>query len=83
MTIDINKNNNDKVIELVPEMLNLLGCNKENFIKLMEKMNYKSSSKDQAVYFRYNLKRKIKKIDKNKNINNDNPFNILKEMRLK
>ena len=46
-------------IKLVPEMLNLLGCNKENFIKLMEKMNYKSFSKDQAVYFRYNLKRKL------------------------
>ena len=83
MTIDINKNNNDKETKLIPDMLNLLGCNKENFIKLMEKMNYKSSSKNQAVYFRYNLKRKLKKIDKNKNINNDNPFNILKEMRLK
>ena len=63
-------------------MLNLLGCNKENFIKLMEKMNYKSFSKDQAVYFRYNLKRKLKKINKNKNINNDNPFNILREIRI-
>ena len=49
----------------------------------MEKMNYKSFSKNQSVYFKYNLKRKFNRIDKNKNINDDNPFNILKEMRLK
>ena len=83
MIIDINKNNKDKEIKLVPEMLNLLGCNKENFIKLMKKMNYKPSSKNETVFFKYNLKRKLNKIDKNKNINDDNPFNILKEMRLK
>jgi len=83
MIIDINKNNKDMEIKLVPEMLNLLGCNKENFIKLMKKMNYKSYSKNETVYFKYNLKRKLNKIYKNKNINDDNPFNILKEMRLK
>ena len=49
----IDKNTNDK-IKLVPEMLNLLGCSKENFVKLIEKMNYKSSSDDQEVYFKYN-----------------------------
>ncbi len=83
MIIDINKNNNEKEIKLVPDMLNLLGCNKENFVKLMEKMNYKSSYKNQDVYFKYNLRKKFKKIDDNKNINEDNPFNILKEIRLK
>ena len=31
----------DKEIKLVPEMLNLLGCNKENFVNLIKKMNYK------------------------------------------
>ena len=30
-----------KEIKLVPEMLNLLGCSKENFEKLIQKMNYK------------------------------------------
>tara|TARA_Y100001954_G_scaffold178070_1_gene189321 strand:- start:748 stop:1062 length:315 start_codon:yes stop_codon:yes gene_type:complete len=82
MIIDKNKNKIDK-IKLVPEMLNLLGCNKENFIKLMEKMNYKLSSEDQEVYFKYNLKKKFKKAEKNKIINDDNPFNILKEIRIK
>ena len=82
MIIDKNKNN-IKEIKLVPEMLNLLGCNKENFLKLMEKMGYKWFSKDQEIYFKYNLKKKFKNIQKNKNINEDNPFNILKEIRIK
>ena len=46
-------------------------------------MNYKSSSDNKEVYFKNNVKKKIKKIDKNKNAYNDNPFNILKEMSLK
>ena len=34
----INSNPNDKTeIKLIPEMLNLLGCNKDNFIKLIKK----------------------------------------------
>ena len=37
----INTNLDSKAkIKLVPEMLNLLGCSKNNFIKLIQKMNY-------------------------------------------
>ena len=36
----------DKEIKLVPEMLNLLGCNKENFVNLIKKMNYKIIEKE-------------------------------------
>ena len=50
-----------KEIKLVPEMLNLLGCSKENFKKLIEKMNYKTLEKDKDIYFRYNPKKQIKK----------------------
>ena len=82
MIMDANKNN-VKEIKLVPEMLNLLGCNKENFVKLMEKMNYKSSLKDKDTYFRYDSKRKFKKVRAIKKVNDDNPFNILKEIRIK
>ena len=32
-------------------MLNLLGCNKDNFIKLIQKMNYKIYEK--KIYFKY------------------------------
>ena len=34
-----------KEIKLIPEMLNLLGCNKENFKKLIKIMNYKVEEK--------------------------------------
>ena len=82
MIIGSNKNNSNE-IKLVPEMLNLLGCNKENFVKLMKKMNYQSLSKDKEIYFKYILNRKFKKITPKKVINEDNPFNILKEIRIK
>ena len=49
-----------KEIKMVPEMLNLLGCNKENFKKLIKKMGYKFSEKDNEVYFKYQPQ-KIKK----------------------
>ena len=31
----------NKEVKIIPEMLNLLGCSKENFKKLLQKMNYK------------------------------------------
>ena len=50
-----------KEIKLVPEMLNLLGCSKENFKKLIEKMNYKIVERDKDIYFRYSPQKQIKK----------------------
>ena len=44
----------------------------------MKKMNYKSSSKNELFALSM-FERKLNKIDKNKNINDDNPFNILKK----
>ena len=74
------KKNND--VKLIPEMLNLLGCNKDNFIKLIKKMNYQTYEKENDLYFKYIPARKMPK--KNyKNINKDNPFQILKQLNLK
>ena len=76
----INSNNDkDKDIKLVPEMLNLLGCSKDNFKKLLFKMNYRIIEKNNEVFFRYNP---IKKIKKNfiKKTTAESPFNILKKM---
>jgi len=70
----------DKEIKLIPEMLNLLGCNKENFKKLIEKMNYKTYEKNNDIYFKYSPK-KIKKLFKKTNPTN-NPFKILKNLNL-
>ena len=74
----INSNNDkDKDIKLVPEMLNLLGCSKDNFKNLIKKMNYKIIEKDKEIYVRYNPKRQIKKAFKKKETSNS-PFKVLK-----
>ncbi|MDB4188848.1 helicase-related protein [Candidatus Pelagibacter sp.] len=67
----------DKEIKLVPEMLNLLGCSKENFKKLIEKMNYKTVERDKDIYFRYSPQKQIKKSFK-KTVSINNPFKVLK-----
>ena len=76
----INSNHDkDKEIKLVPEMLNLLGCSKDNFKNLIKKMNYKIIEKDKEIYFRYNPKRQIKKAFKKKETSNS-PFKVLKNL---
>jgi len=71
---------NNKEIKLIPEMLNLLGCNKENFTKLIQKMNYKTYEKNNEIYFKYfPNKNKFKKFSKNDQ-SNDNPFKVLKNI---
>ena len=80
----INTNSDSKAkIKLVPEMLNLLGCSKDNFIKLIQKMSYKTSEENNEFYFKYApITKKIKKFI-NKNQKTDNPFNILKNINFK
>jgi len=69
-----------KEIKLIPEMLNLLGCSKENFKKLIQKMGYKTHEKNNEIYFQYSPKKEyIKKIFKKDN-KKDNPFKILKNI---
>ena len=68
-----------KEIKLVPEMLNLLGCSKENFKKLIEKMNYKTLEKDKDIYFKYSPQKQIKKTFK-KTASLNNPFKVLKDL---
>ena len=76
----INSNSEkNKEIKLVPEMLNLLGCTKENFKRLIEKMNYKTQEKNNEIYFRYNPKQNIRKTFKKLNSTNS-PFKILKNL---
>ena len=78
---DSKYNNNE--VKLIPEMLNLLGCNKENFINLIKKMNYKIFEKNKEIYFKYfPNKNKLRKL-KNNNQFNDNPFNVLKNINFR
>ena len=78
----INSNpDKNKETKLVPEMLNLLGCNKQNFKKLIEKMNYKTFEKKDDFYFKYSPKKIIKKNPK-KIVASNSPFKVLKNLNL-
>ncbi len=82
LILNSNKENNNE-IKLIPEMLNLLGTNKENFIKLLKSMGYNTYKKDKDLYFKYisdkrKFRKKVKEFDK---INN--PFGILSQLNLK
>ena len=82
MIFNSKNKNNDTEIKLIPDMLNLLGCNKENFIKLLNKMNYQTFEKEKDLYFKY---LPSKKVFKKKNVNReikDNPFKVLKQLNL-
>jgi ATP-dependent RNA helicase SUPV3L1/SUV3 len=70
-----------KEIKLVPEMLNLLGCSKDNFKRLIQKMNYKITEKDDDLFFKYTPLKKIKKTF-DKKIDKENPFGVLKDLNL-
>ena len=74
---------NKNEIKLIPEMLNLLGCSKDSFIKLIQKMNYKTFEKNDETYFKYAPIKKFNKNYKFKSNNKDNPFRILKQMSFK
>ena len=85
MIFNSNKKNieNPKEIKLVPEMLNLLGCNKENFVKLLKLMSYKTYEKDKDIFFKYIPAKKATKKNKN-NINfSDSPFRKLVQFNIK
>ena len=62
------------------EMMNLLGCTKENFYKLMNYMNYKKDKSEDTYIFRGEKKtaNKIIKFDKK-----ENPFKKLLTLNLK
>ena len=77
----INSNTDqEKEIKMKPEMINLLGCNKDNFKKLLKSMNYKILEKNNDIFFKYfprkNFKKSVKKITK------ENPFGVLKNLNL-
>jgi ATP-dependent RNA helicase SUPV3L1/SUV3 len=80
----INSNPDSKSeIKLVPEMLNLLGCSKDNFLKLIQKMNYKTLEKDKDLFFKYMPNKKASKDFDKKNNKINNPFGILKTINFK
>ena len=75
-------NENNKEIKLIPEMLNLLGCTKENFLKLIKKMDYSFYQKNEDTYFKYNPIKNFKKSFSSKTKTKENPFSVLKNIKL-
>ncbi|NCU53247.1 MAG: helicase [Candidatus Fonsibacter lacus] len=78
----LNSTNNNQ-FSISSEMLNLLGCGKEDFEKLLKLMNYKKIDKNKDIFsydFKNKDKKKIKKDNIKKNINN--PFASLKNLSL-
>ena len=83
LILNSNKDMKNSDIKLIPEMLNLLGCSKESFLKLIKKMNYKTFEKEKNTYFKYMPVRKnIIKKDKRKELTN-NPFSVLSQLNIK
>jgi len=77
---------NGGAFKINSDMINLIGCNKENFFKMLELMEYKPKkikgvSSDLFVYKPRFLKTESKKT--NKKIIKDNPFKKLSELRFR
>ena len=84
--LKIIENTKNKIFKVDSNMINLIGCNKENFIKLLDLMEYRAvkSTEDKGEYFTY--KPKFIKNDKKKNTkktSKNSPFNKLSELRLR
>ena len=62
------------------EMMNLLGCNKEDFYNLMLSMNYKKSKEADTYFYTGEIKKKGKFISVKKN---ENPFKKLLSLNIK
>ena len=69
----------EKEIKMTADMINLLGCSKENFKKLLKAMNYKILEKNGEVFFIY-VRQKQKRKTFNKKPAKENPFGILKNL---
>ena len=74
------KTESKKEIKMTAEMLNLLGCSKDNFKKLIKNMNYNVTEKEDNLFFKYKPKKSFKK--NNKEISKESPFNVLKNLNL-
>ena len=78
--IKIIENTKDKKFKINAEMMNLLGCSRENFYKLMEYMNYKKDKSADTYIFVGEKKKKNKFIKFDKK---ENPFNKLLSLNFK
>ncbi|MDB2353371.1 helicase-related protein [Candidatus Pelagibacter bacterium] len=78
--LKILENTKGRKFKINTEMMNLLGCSKENFYKLMTYMNYKKDKEVDTYGFKGEKKNKEKIIRFDKK---DNPFNKLLSLNIK
>ena len=78
--LKIIENTKDKKFKINADMMNLLGCSKENFYKLMTYMNYKKDKSLNTYIFKGEKKKKKKIIRFDKK---ENPFNKLLSLNIK
>ena len=78
--IKIIDNTKDRKFKINAEMMNLLGCTKESFYKLMTYMNYKKDKEADTYIFKGEKKKKGKIIRFDKK---ENPFNKLLSLNIK
>ncbi len=78
--IKIIEGTKDKKFKINAEMMNLLGCSKENFYKLMTYMDYKKDTALDTYIFKGEKKKKKKILQFDKK---ENPFNKLLSLNIK
>ena len=81
--LKIIENIKDGIFKIDSNMINLIGCSKENFYKLLELMEYKRKKikDDKEEFFMYKPRfSKCVKGKKDKKISKDNPFGKLTEL---
>ena len=76
----------DGIFKIDSDMINLIGCSKDNFYKLLELMNYKKekTSNEKEIFFKYVPKNITNKKNKfSKKMEKNSPFEKLSELRFR
>ncbi len=84
--LKIIENTKDNIFKMDSDMINLIGCSKENFLKLLELMQYKpkNTNDEKKELFIYMPKRiKSKNVKSDKKISKNSPFGKLSELRFR
>ena len=83
--LKIMENSKDGKFKIDSDMINLIGCSKENFYKLMELMQYKpiKTKENKEDFFIYKPKFLKSKIKNDKKTGKNNPFEKLSELRFR
>ena len=80
--LQVMESSKDGVFKINSDMINLIGCNKENFLKLLELMQYKPQKTTQSNEELFKYAPKFMKSN-TKKINKNDAFKKLSELRLR